>query len=141
MYKLAPSILIAFLVGCTSLPSSQPLEIVPAKVVSTLQQDDKGNWVVGATLGAAAGLISGQGHGTESKLIRTAGGAGVGVLASHLLAGRKKNTVVVLQDRSGVIYEIEHVSSEFGVGDCVLIHRRSQYSTTMHRANSSQCYF
>lgn len=129
--------------GCAANAAAphQP-HYVSAIVTDVTSEYTPSGFKTGAAVGGAAGLLTGRGHGTESKVIRTAAGAAIGgALQKGLTSGTTTYKVQVLTSR-GDVYRFNHRDDNMRVGDCVKYDmnntRAKLFHTSMNECNFEQ---
>jgi len=133
------------LTGCVSGGNygsyQQPTRIETARVVNIQQVATGGRWGYGAAIGGAAGVLSGGGHSTESKLVRGALGALAGAAINKAFTAGAQDNMVMVQDRTGLTLNVKHDSRDLVPGDCVQVETRFNGDVRLFRTSATQCSF
>lgn len=121
----------------------EPTRIEYGRVMNTQQVSTGGasTWGYGAAAGGAAGLLSGRGHSTESKVIRGALGALAGAAVNKAVTSGSTTNQVLIQTRHGGQFNVRHGSNDLAYGDCVQIETRNGGNVRLYRASPTQCNF
>lgn len=119
----------------------QPTRIDFAKVLSVQQVATGGSWGYGAAIGGTAGVLTGGGHSTESKLVRGALGALAGAAVNKAVTSGQEDTQVVVQLSNGSRMNVKHSSRDLTYGDCVQVETRYGGDIRLYRASPTQCNF
>lgn len=136
---LAMSLLMS---GCTSYSGYQLAILVETgRVIDVQHETSSGQWAPGAMVGGGVGLITGQGHSTESKVIRTSGGALIGAAINKALTNGEQNTFLLVQKPGGQILRIPHTHQDLIPGDCITMESRGSGSVKVFRTSHTQCNF
>lgn len=130
-----------FLGGCASGGYKEPTRMEAARVLDVHQVASNGSWGPGAAIGGIAGVLTGGGHSTESKVIRGAGGALVGAAINKVLTTGTTHTSLILETGRGQMMQVDHDASDLMPGDCVVINTRSDGDVTIQRTSATQCQF
>lgn len=131
------------LTGCASGPTAPHVQHYVSAIVTDVTSEYKpSGYKTGAAVGAGAGLLTGRGHGTESKVIRSAGGALIGAaLQKGLTSGTTTYKVQVLTSR-GDVFAFKHNDEHIKIGDCVKYDmnnpRAKLFHTSMNDCNFKQ---
>lgn len=132
----------ATLSGCVSADRyQQPTRLEVARVVDIQKVTTSGSWVPGAAIGGVAGVLTGSGHSTESKLIRGGLGALAGAAINKALTTGGTQNQLVVQTRYGQMYQVMHDQSDLYPGDCVQVQTRYDGQMKLYRTSSTQCNF
>ncbi len=134
----AMSLMIA---GCSSGGYQQAIEIETVKIIDVQRYQTEGSAGPGAAVGLAAGIISGRGHSTESKVIRGLGGALVGGAVSKSLTSGHVEARLILQNRQGQRYVLPKQSLDLRPGDCMTMHTNRYGGTRVYRTSPTECNF
>ncbi|WOF81429.1 hypothetical protein P5704_026395 (plasmid) [Pseudomonas sp. FeN3W] len=134
---------VALLSGCVQGGGAyqQPTRIDTGRIISVQQVTNNGGWGAGAAIGGAAGVLTGGGHSTESKLIRGALGALAGAAVQKGLTTGGQDTYVTVQTRYGQAYNVKHSSRDLVPGDCVQVETRYNGDIRLYRTSNTQCNF
>lgn len=127
--------------GCVSGSYNEPTRIETARVLDVHQVASNGSWAPGAAIGGVAGVLTGGGHSTESKIIRGAGGALVGAAINKVLTTGNLHTSLVLETGRGQMMQVEHDANDLAPGDCVVINTRRDGNVSIQRTSATQCQF
>ena len=130
------------LTGCAGGINDAPHQqhFVSGLVTDVTSEYTPSGYKTGAAVGAGAGLITGRGHGTESKVIRSAGGALIGAaLQKGLTGGTTTYKVQVLTSR-GDVFSFKHRDEHIKVGDCVKYDMNNPRAKLFH-TSMSDCNF
>lgn len=130
-----------FLGGCASGGYSEPTRMEAARVLDVHQVASNGSWAPGAAIGGVAGVLTGSGHSTESKVIRGAGGALIGAAINKVLTTGNTHTSLVLETGRGQMMQVDHDASDLVPGDCVVINTRTDGNVSIQRTSATQCQF
>lgn len=126
--------------GCaTSSGYGSAHRVEVAKVLQVTQHRTQGSWVPGAAIGGAVGLATGQGHSTESKVIRTVAGAALGGAVNKAFTQGGIKHEVLLATQSGQRIRVEHPSSDLHPGDCVEVQYHGANAAKLYRTSPTQC--
>lgn len=109
-----------------------------AKVLDVQQVASDASWGPGAIIGGVAGVATGQGHSTESKLIRGAVGALAGGVVNRAVTSGRTEYQVLVQTTTGQQYRMAHGSGDLRVGDCVQV-QHSGNTAKLYRTSQTQC--
>ncbi|WP_274643912.1 hypothetical protein [Pseudomonas serbica] len=112
-----------------------------ARVLDVQQVASNGSWMPGAAIGGVAGVLTGGGHSTESKLYRGAGGALIGAAINKVLTTGNLHTSLVLESSRGQMIQVDHDANDLRPGDCVVINTRSNGNVSIQRTSQTQCSF
>lgn len=119
----------------------QPTRLDVARVINVQQVATGGSWGYGAAIGGVAGVATGGGHSTESKLIRGALGALTGAAINKAFTAGDQDTYVVVQNRNGSTMNVRQNARDLVPGDCVQVETRYNGDIRLYRASSTQCTF
>ncbi|MBD8089195.1 hypothetical protein IFT48_04310 [Pseudomonas fluorescens] len=86
-------------------------------------------------------MLTGGGHSTESKVIRTGIGALAGAAVNKALTSGQTETQLVVQNRYGQMFQVVHDQSDMYPGDCVQIQTRYDGQMKIYRTSPTQCNF
>lgn len=139
LLALASSIALS---GCASNSGYvEPTRAETARVLDVHQVASNGSWVPGAAIGGVAGVLTGSGHSTESKLYRGAGGALIGAAINKVLTTGNLHTSLVLENTRSEIIQVDHDATDLRPGDCVVINTRYDGKVSIQRTSPTQCSF
>lgn len=132
----------AMLAGCASQGRyQQPTRLEVGRVIDVQQVRTNGSWLPGAAIGGVAGVLSGSGHSTESKVIRGGVGALAGAAINKALTTGNTETHLIIQNRLGQVIQVAHSQNDMIPGDCVQIQSRYDGDVRVFRTSSTQCNF
>lgn len=133
----------ASLTGCAAPGNSyqQPTKLDVGRIVDVQKVTTNGSWGTGAAIGGVAGLLTGGGHSTESKVIRAGVGALAGAAVNKALTTGQTETQLVVQNRYGQMFQVVHDQSDMYPGDCVQIQTRYDGQMKIYRTSPTQCNF
>jgi outer membrane lipoprotein SlyB len=142
-YSLWGSLAMALaLTGCAYQGGyQQPTRLEVGRVIDVQQVRTDGSWMPGAAIGGVAGVLTGSGHSTESKLIRGGVGALAGAAINKALTTGNSETHLVIQNRLGQVIQVAHSQSDMIPGDCVQIQTRYNGDVQIFRTSPTQCNF
>lgn len=130
----------ALMSGCATSNGYGPAHrIEVAKVLEVTEFRSQGTWVPGAAIGGAVGLVTGQGHSTESKVIRTAAGAAIGGALNKVVTSGAVRNEVLLVTQGGQRIRVEHRSTDLHPGDCVEVRYYGSNAAKLFRTSPTQC--
>lgn len=118
-----------------------PTRIETARVLDVHQVPSNGSWVPGAAIGGVAGVLTGGGHSTESKIYRGVGGALIGAAVNKVLTTGNLQTSLVLESSKGQMMQVDHNASDLRPGDCVVVNTRRDGKVSIQRTSQTQCSF
>ncbi|AXH59518.1 hypothetical protein [Pseudomonas amygdali] len=135
--------LAASITGCAAPGTSyqQPTRLDVGRIVDVQKVATNGSWGTGAAIGGVAGLLTGGGHSTESKVIRAGVGALAGAAINKALTTGQMETQLVVQNRYGQMFQVIHDHSDMYPGDCVQIQTRYDGQMKIYRTSPTQCNF
>lgn len=119
----------------------QPTRLEVGRVLDVQQVRTSGSWVPGAAIGGVAGVLTGAGHSTESKVIRAGVGALAGAAINKALTTGNTRTQLVIQNRLGQVIQVAHAKNDMIPGDCVQIQTRYNGDVQIFRTSATQCNF
>lgn len=129
------------LAGCASNQAQQHVPYYVSALVTDIQVENKpSGWKTGTAVGAGAGLLTGRGHGKESKAYRAAGGALIGAaLQKGLTSGSTTYHVQVVTERNDV-FGFKHRDNNLKIGDCVQFDMNNNRAKLLH-TDMNNCRF
>lgn len=135
-------VMAALLAGCAYQGGyQQPTRLEVGRVIDVQLVRTSGSWLPGAAIGGVAGVLSGGGHSTESKVIRGSVGALAGAAINKALTTGNTQTHLVIQNRLGQVIQVAHAQNDMIPGDCVQIQSRYDGDVRVFRTSSTQCNF
>ncbi len=132
---LRPIVMAAALVASFPLAANTSVSYGKITAVKSVKVEDSSAQTTGALVGGVLGLVSGRGHSSSSKVLRTVGGGVAGQQVAKLASTKQAFEYTILL--GGTTTTVVTDEAGMRVGDCVAVERGA--FTNLRLVADSQC--